>query len=99
MVLRAASCLQPVQLASGAGCVTPVLMLWSKAQVIDRASSIVVRTAGSGGGGGATGFAAIVSEAQFNQMFPNRNPFYSYAGLVEAAKTYPAFAGTGDRSS
>ena len=62
----------------------------------DRASSIVVRTAGSGGGGGATGFAAIVSQAQFNQMFPNRNPFYTYAGLVEAAKTYPAFAGTGD---
>jgi predicted chitinase len=42
-----------------------------------------------------TGFAAIVSQAQFNQMFPNRNPFYTYSGLVAAAQTYPAFAGTG----
>jgi predicted chitinase len=29
-------------------------------------------------------------------MFPNRNPFYTYAGLVAATATYPAFAGTGD---
>lgn len=43
-----------------------------------------------------TGFAAVVSEAQFNQMFPGRNPFYTYAGLVAATKTYPTFAGTGD---
>jgi predicted chitinase len=43
-----------------------------------------------------TGFSAVVSEAQFNQMFPGRNPFYTYAGLLEATKTYPAFAGTGD---
>jgi predicted chitinase/chitodextrinase len=56
----------------------------------------------SGGGGGTTpptnppgqgGFA--VSEAQFNQMFPGRNQFYSYAGLLEAARKYPAFGGTG----
>ncbi|MEV6494022.1 glycoside hydrolase family 19 protein [Actinoplanes sp. NPDC051633] len=48
-----------------------------------------------GGGGGTTpppqpgGFP--VSEAQFNQMFPNRIAFYSYAGLVDAARKYPAF--------
>ncbi|GHF95500.1 glycoside hydrolase family 19 protein [Streptomyces filamentosus] len=51
---------------------------------------------GTGGGGGTpdpSGF--VVTEAQFNQMFPNRNPFYTYAGLVAAAKKYPAFAGTG----
>ncbi|MFI9113640.1 glycoside hydrolase family 19 protein [Streptomyces venezuelae] len=55
-----------------------------------------------GGGGGTTppttpppsgGF--VVSEAQFNQMFPNRNPFYTYAGLVSALKSYPGFATTG----
>ncbi|MQY15416.1 hypothetical protein SRB5_55980 [Streptomyces sp. RB5] len=45
------------------------------------------------GGGTPSGF--VVSEAQFNQMFPNRNPFYTYAGLVAAGKKYPAFAGTG----
>ncbi|MCG3041351.1 glycoside hydrolase family 19 protein [Streptomyces fenghuangensis] len=37
----------------------------------------------------------VVSEAQFNQMFPNRNPFYTYQGLKAALSAYPAFAGTG----
>lgn len=56
----------------------------------------------SGGGSsssssvGGNGFSAVVSEAQFNQMFPNRNTFYTYAGLVNAAATFPAFANTGD---
>ncbi|WP_331352891.1 glycoside hydrolase family 19 protein [Cellvibrio sp. UBA7671] len=58
----------------------------------DRTSSIIVRPATNTG----TGFAAVVSESQFNQMFPGRNSFYTYAGLVAASKTYPAFAGTGD---
>jgi predicted chitinase/chitodextrinase len=44
---------------------------------------------------GGTGFAAIVSNAQFDQMFPSRNAFYTYQGLVTAAAFYPAFAGTG----
>ncbi|MEU6079374.1 chitinase [Streptomyces sp. NPDC047108] len=37
----------------------------------------------------------VVSEAQFNQMFPNRNSFYTYSGLTEALSAYPAFAATG----
>ncbi|WP_283135734.1 glycoside hydrolase family 19 protein [Rhizohabitans arisaemae] len=37
----------------------------------------------------------VVTEAQFNEMFPNRNPFYTYQGLVTALSAYPAFAGTG----
>jgi predicted chitinase len=41
----------------------------------------------------STGF--VVSSAQFNQMFPNRNPFYTYAGLVDAMNKFPAFAKTG----
>jgi predicted chitinase len=50
-------------------------------------------------GGGTTpppnpsGF--VVSEAQFNQMFPNRNSFYTYRGLTTAMSAYPAFARTG----
>ncbi|MGI5175626.1 glycoside hydrolase family 19 protein [Dactylosporangium sp. CA-152071] len=48
---------------------------------------------GGGGGGGTTGF--VVSEAQFNQMFPSRNGFYTYAGLTDAMAKYPAFAKTG----
>ncbi len=50
------------------------------------------------GGGQAPsggGFSAIVSEAQFDQMFPGRDPFYTYQGLAEAAATFPAFVGTG----
>jgi chitodextrinase len=42
------------------------------------------------------GFAQVVSQTQFNQMFPNRNPFYTYQGLLDAVATLPAFAGTGD---
>ncbi|MBT2544241.1 chitinase [Streptomyces sp. ISL-44] len=56
---------------------------------------------GACGGGGTdpdpgnpSGF--VVSEAQFNQMFPNRNPFYTYNGLVAALSAYPGFANTGD---
>ncbi|MGW2403674.1 chitinase [Streptomyces sp. NPDC001739] len=37
----------------------------------------------------------VVSEAQFNQMFPNRNAFYTYSGLTAALSAYPEFANTG----
>ncbi|WP_030441790.1 glycoside hydrolase family 19 protein [Actinoplanes subtropicus] len=48
----------------------------------------------SGGGGGNTG-GFVVSEAQFNSMFPGRNSFYTYQGLVAALAKYPSFATTG----
>ena len=48
-----------------------------------------------GGGGGTTSSGFVVSEAQFDQMFPNRNSFYSYAGLTAAMSAYPGFATTG----
>jgi chitinase len=50
-------------------------------------------------GGGTTtpppsgGF--VVSEAQFNLMFPGRNSFYTYSGLKAALAAYPGFANTG----
>jgi predicted chitinase len=47
----------------------------------------------TGGGGSTSGF--VVSSAQFDQMFPSRNSFYTYAGLTDAMKKYPAFATTG----
>ncbi|MFK4121472.1 glycoside hydrolase family 19 protein [Streptomyces longwoodensis] len=49
--------------------------------------------ASGGGTGNTSGF--VVSEAQFNQMFPNRNSFYSYSGLTAALSAYPGFATTG----
>ena len=39
--------------------------------------------------------AFVVSEAQFNQMFPGRNSFYTYSGLTAALSAYPGFATTG----
>jgi predicted chitinase len=53
-------------------------------------------TAPSGGGGTPPppgGF--VVTEAQFNSMFPNRNQFYSYSGLTSAMSAFPGFAKTG----
>ncbi|KOV96267.1 chitinase [Streptomyces sp. NRRL B-3648] len=47
------------------------------------------------GGGDTTPSGFVVSEAQFNQMFPNRNSFYTYSGLTAALRAYPGFANTG----
>lgn len=44
--------------------------------------------------GAATGF--IVSKAQFEQMFPDRDKFYSYDGLVRELDAFPSFATVGD---
>ncbi|MFI6289819.1 chitinase [Streptomyces sp. NPDC051018] len=54
-------------------------------------------TCGGGGGGNPNPNPGdfVVSEAQFNQMFPSRSSFYTYAGLKEALASYPAFANTG----
>ncbi|MFJ2191484.1 chitinase [Kitasatospora sp. NPDC087861] len=38
----------------------------------------------------------VVSESQFNQMFPSRNAFYTYQGLVDALSAYPKFTTTGN---
>ncbi|MFE0628165.1 glycoside hydrolase family 19 protein [Streptomyces sp. NPDC058864] len=49
----------------------------------------------SGGGGGTNPSGFVVSESQFNQMFPGRNGFYTYSGLVAALSSYPGFANSG----
>ncbi|MCX4552890.1 chitinase [Streptomyces sp. NBC_01387] len=41
----------------------------------------------------------VVSEGQFNQMFPGRNSFYTYQGLTAALGAYPGFANTGDETT
>jgi predicted chitinase len=40
--------------------------------------------------------STLVTKAQFEEMFPNRNPLYTYDGLLAAMGKFPAFAGTGD---
>lgn len=42
-----------------------------------------------------TGFAEIVSRSMFEAMFPNRDRFYSYDGLVAATQKYPDFCQVG----
>ncbi|WP_402373736.1 glycoside hydrolase family 19 protein [Isoptericola rhizosphaerae] len=37
----------------------------------------------------------VVSAAQFDEMFPQRNSFYTYQGLVDALGAYPDFASAG----
>lgn len=44
----------------------------------------------------ASSFASLVTETMFQQMFPNRNPFYSYEGIVAAADATAGFVKTGD---
>lgn len=46
---------------------------------------------------GAAGF--VVSRSQFDKMFPGRNPFYSYQGLIDALGAYPGFARTGGETT
>ncbi|WP_410169987.1 glycoside hydrolase family 19 protein [Actinacidiphila bryophytorum] len=52
-------------------------------------------TGGTTGGGNPPPGGFVVSEAQFNQMFPGRNSFYTYSGLTAALSAYPGFATTG----
>ena len=41
----------------------------------------------------------VVSQGQFDKMFPGRNSFYSYKGLTDALGAYPGFAHTGDQAT
>jgi chitinase len=46
---------------------------------------------------GTNGIAGVVSQSQFeSQMFPNRNSFYTYNGLISTSSAYAAFANQGD---
>ena len=41
----------------------------------------------------------VVSRAEFDAIFPDRDPFYTYDGLVDALGAYPAFASTGTEAT
>jgi hypothetical protein len=55
----------------------------------------VPTTSGSAPVDGPSAQAFVVSEAQFNEMSPGRNPFYTYSGPTDAMSVYPGFANTG----
>ena len=44
---------------------------------------------------GSSAFEKIVTRAMFDQIFPSRSSFYTYDGLVKAAKVYPGCASSG----
>ena len=54
-------------------------------------------TGGSGGSGGAggSGFAALVSQATYETMFPQRNALFSYQALATATQSFAEFASAG----
>ena len=63
------------------------------------ANTIATSTATATGGPNSSASAFVVSQSQFNQMFPNRDSFYSYQGLTDALSAYPGFAHTGSEAT
>lgn len=43
--------------------------------------------------------AELMSHEQFEQWFPERNPFYTYDGLLAASRAFPSFANVGERET
>ncbi|MFE7663744.1 chitinase [Streptomyces celluloflavus] len=50
-------------------------------------------------GAEAPSAAFVVSQSQFDKMFPSRNAFYTYKGLTDALSAYPGFATTGSETT
>ncbi len=59
-------------------------------------TSTAVGSAGNISNGDNTSGPFVLTEAQFNSMFPSRNALYTYGSLVKALSAYPAFAHTGN---
>jgi predicted chitinase len=60
------------------------------------AAAVVLPTTTASAAPATSDAAFVVSEAQFDQIFPGRNSFYTYSGLTAALDAYPGFANTGD---
>ncbi|MDT7803789.1 MAG: hypothetical protein QOI78_7222 [Actinomycetota bacterium] len=60
------------------------------------AAAVVLPTTTASAAPSTSDASFVVSEAQFNQIFPGRNSFYTYSGLTAALDAYPGFANTGD---
>ncbi|MEU0336701.1 glycoside hydrolase family 19 protein, partial [Streptomyces sp. NPDC006193] len=92
--------IRPGRFAAALAASFAVLCAVTPAQAADgqiTAPSSATTAAAPAGGSAVTAAAGfVVSEAQFNQMFPNRNGFYTYSGLTAALSAYPGFANTGD---
>jgi predicted chitinase len=68
------------------------------AAVASALALVAPMTASAATGAQTSPAAFVVSESQFNTMFPSRNPFYTYQGLIDALGSYPGFATTGSET-
>ena len=59
------------------------------------AAAAVATTSDAARSGGSSAQAFVVTEEQFDQMFPGRNPFYTYVDTIDAMSAFPDFANTG----
>ena len=66
-----------------------------RAKILMAALAVVAGAVAVIPGTGASAATFPVSETQFEQMFPNRTPFYTYAGLLDAMQKFPSFTATG----
>ncbi|MFI5618034.1 chitinase [Streptomyces sp. NPDC051567] len=75
--------------------VRTVLAALASAAVASSLSVAAPLPASASPGSGALAASFVVSQAQFDTMFPGRNSFYTYKGLTDALGAYPAFATSG----
>lgn len=70
-------------------------VLWLMAAAVGLLGGVVAPGAASAAPGAGGHGRFVVSEAQFERMFPHRDSFFTYDGLVRATAAYPRFARTG----
>lgn len=76
--------------------VRSVIVPVASAAITIALSLVAPMTASAAGGAESHPAAFVVSQSQFNTMFPGRNAFYTYQGLTRALGAYPGFTTTGD---
>jgi hypothetical protein len=75
------------------------VQLWTCNGTNAQTWNAVLLGSGSGSGSGGTttsGIGGVVSSSMFDQMFPNRNAFYTYSGLTSAGAAFSQFASSSD---
>lgn len=84
---------------SAGGAYSPVVG-WAHGEAWERLGDCVYTSAGSSDAppvAAANNFP--ITKQQFNQLFPNRLPFYSYDSFRQAAQSFPKFATVGNMAA
>jgi predicted chitinase len=74
-------------------------VVFSLAAVASTLSLATPMTASATAGTEERAASFVVSQSQFNAIFPGRNHFYTYKGLSDALRAYPGFAATGSTTT